>query len=258
MIFKWLKRRRRGKLIAQPFPQAWDAYLENNVFFYKKLSLHQQQKLRDDLRILIAEKYWEGCQGFVVTEEVQVTIAAQIALLSLGMQEQYFENVLSILVYPSVYIASEKTMGAGGIVTVERSAREGEAWYRGPVILSWDDVLEGGREESDGYNLVLHEFAHQLDMQNGHSTNGTPPLESIKQYEQWQEVLKNEYKQLRQNCRRGRRTLLDCYGATNLAEFFAVSTECFFERPQELKQKHLPLYEILAGYYHQDPASEDH
>ncbi|MBL4886007.1 MAG: zinc-dependent peptidase, partial [Planctomycetaceae bacterium] len=228
-----------------------------NVFFYKNLSLPEQQKLRDDLRILIAEKYWEGCQGFVVTEEVQVTIAAQAAMLVLGMENQYFDHVKSILVYPTAYIASEKTMGLGGVVTVGNSAREGEAWYRGPIILSWDDVLQGGRRDSDGYNLVFHEFAHQLDMLNGRSTDGTPLMESKQQYEQWQTVLNSEYNQLVKACQtRSRRTLLDCYGATNLAEFFAVATECFFERALQLKKKHPALYDILSGYYHQDPASD--
>lgn len=256
MIFKWFTKRRRRKLLAQPFPAAWHAYLEDNIHFYQHLPKHKQRKLQDDLRVIVAEKYWEGCQGFTITEEVQVTVAAQAALLVLGMEDQYFDHVQSVLVYPTAYIAPEKTRGAGGVVTIGNSTREGEAWYRGPVILSWDDVLQGGRQNTDGSNLVLHEFAHQLDMQNGRSADGTPPMESKKQNEQWQSVLHSEYQQLVRDCRQGRRTLLGHYAATNLAEFFAVATECFFERADQMKQEHPSLYKILAEYYHQEPAND--
>ncbi len=252
MIFKWLKNRRRKKLLAQPFPDVWLTYLEENVHFYQDLPETQQRKLQDILRLIVAEKNWEGCKGFTVTEEVKVTISAQAALLVLGMRGQYFDRVQSILVYPTVYFAAEKTMGPGGVVTEGNSAREGEAWYRGPVILSWDDVLRGGRHEHDGRNLVFHEFAHQLDMLNGRSTNGTPVMESKQQYQQWQKVLHSEYNQLVHDCRNRKRPLLDCYGTTNLAEFFAVATECFFERPQQMQHKHLDLYNILADFYHQN------
>jgi len=255
MIFKWLKSRRRKKLLAAPFPDAWFTYLHQNVHFYRELSETQQRKLQDILRLIVAEKNWEGCKGFTVTEEVKVTIAAQAALLVLGMQEQYFDRVQSILVYPTVYFAAENTMGPGGVVTEGDSAREGEAWYRGPVILSWDDVLRGGRHEHDGRNLVFHEFAHQLDMLNGRSTNGTPVMESKQQYEQWQKVLHSEYNRLVHDCRNHKRSLLDCYGTTNLAEFFAVATECFFERSRQMQHKHFDLYHILADFYHQNPVA---
>ncbi len=253
MIFKWLKNRRRRKLLAQPFPDSWLTYLKQNVHFYRRLSETQQRKLQNILRVIVAEKNWEGCKGFVVTEEVKVTIAAQAALLVLGMQEEYFDRVQSILVYPTVYIAAEKTMGPGGVVTEGNSAREGEAWYRGPVIFSWDDVLRGGRHDHDGRNVVLHEFAHQLDMLNGRFADGIPPMASEQQYEQWQKVFHSEYNRLVHDCRNHKRSLLDCYGTTNLAEFFAVATECFFERSRQMKQSHPALYEILANYYHQNP-----
>ncbi len=255
MILKWLRWRRRRKLLASPFPEDWLTFLDNNVLFYRNLSETQQEKIQRILRVFVAEKYWEGCQGFNITEEVKVTIAAQAALLVLEMPGQYFDRVQSILVYPTAYFSSGKTMGPGGVVTEGDSAREGEAWYRGPVILSWDDLLQGGRHNHDGRNLVFHEFAHQLDMLNGRFTNGTPLLETKQQYEQWQLVLHSEYQRLVQDCRSRHRPLLDCYGATNLAEFFAVATECFFERSRQLKQKHPELYEILQGFYHQDPAS---
>lgn len=254
MILRWFQRHRRRTLRAQPFPDEWPTYLERNVHFYRNLSEQEQRKLRDDVRILVAEKHWEGCRGFHVTDEVKVTIAAQAALLVLGLKEQYFDNVQSILVYPTAYVAPGKTITPAGVVLEGDSSREGEAWYRGPVILSWDDVLRGGRQDHDGRNLVFHEFAHQLDMQNGRATDGTPPLETNEQYKRWRTVLRSEYTQLVRDCEHGHRTLLDCYAATNVAEFFAVATECFFERPRRMKRRHPALYEILSGYYRQDPA----
>ena len=125
------------------------------------------------------------------------------------------------------------------------------------MVLSWADVLAGARHRTRGDNLVLHEFAHQLDMQNGRIVDGTPPLESAEQYRRWQEVLSEEYERLIRDCEHGRPTLLDCYGATSVGEFFAVATECFFERPGELAERHPSLYEILSGYYRQDPAERE-
>ena len=254
MFFGWFKKRRRRKLLVQQFPEEWLAYLNRNVRFYDRLAEHEQAKLRDDLRILVAEKYWEGCKGFVVTDEVKVTIAAQAALLTIGMEEEYFDNVKSILVYPTAYIAEENMVSPGGVVREGGSAREGEAWFRGPVILSWDDVIKGGRDVDDGRNLVLHEFAHKLDMQTGGDVNGTPPLKSRAEYVQWQAILNEEYNRLRHACRQGRFTLLDCYGATDVAEFFAVATECFFEQAEEMNQEYPALYQMLSNYYHQNPA----
>ena len=254
MFLTWLKRRRRRRLLAQPFPDHWAEMVRRNVYHYAFLTERQQAKLRDDLRILVAEKNWEGCGGLLMTDEIKVTIAAQAALLLIGLEGEYFEMVQSILVYPDAYVAPGQTITRGGVALEGESHREGEAWYRGPVILSWADALAGGRHESDGDNLVLHEFAHQLDMQNGRSIDGTPLLAQRQQYDRWQRVMHAEFDRLQRDCRRGRPTLLDCYGAENIAEFFAVSTECFFERPVEMRQRHPQLYDILRDFYCQDPA----
>ncbi len=255
MIFNWFKNRRRRKLIAQPFSEEWDAYLLNNVHFYLLLTEHDQQRLKNKLRILIAEKYWEGCNGFQMTDEVKVTIAAQAALLLLGLEEQYFHTVQSILVYPSSYVVEEKSVTPAGVEMKSNSAREGEAWSNGPVILSWDNVLQGGQQSFDGRNLVFHEFAHQLDMQNGSVNDGTPWMKNKEQYDKWKYVMQEAYQQLVHDCSYGQQTLLNCYGATNISEFFAVATECFFERSHEMQHYHLALYDLLAEYYNQNPAS---
>lgn len=253
MLLHWLKRRRWRKLWREPFPDAWRGFLRRNVHHYASLSPPEQAKLHNDLRVLVAEKHWEGCGGLEMTDEIKVTIAAMASLLVLGFQEEYFEMTQSILVYPNAYVAKGQTMVGNGVVLEGDSHRSGEAWYRGPVILSWSEVQACGAGEGHGHNVVLHEFAHQLDMQNGQIVDGTPLMRSPAQYDRWQHVMQSEYQQLCHDCRQGRPTLLDCYGTENLCEFFAVSTECFFERPQQLDRRHGPLYEILSEFYRQDP-----
>jgi MtfA peptidase len=209
----------------------------------------------DDLRVLIAEKNWEGCGGLAITDEVQVTIAAQASLLLLGFQDKYFEMVGAILIYPEAFIAPEHTEIGQGLELVGESSNEGEAWYRGPVVLSWPDALAGGRCESGARNLVVHEFAHQLDMENGDLNDGTPLLADREQYERWQRIVNAEYGRLVRECERGRSTFLDCDGATDIGEFFAVATECFVQRPSQMRHRNPKLYKLLSGFFRQDPAS---
>lgn len=249
--------RRRGQIneaLAGPFPAEWLGYLRNNVSLYNHLSEGEQAKLREALRRFIAEKHWEGCGGLALTDEMKVTIAAQACLLALALPHDPYGRVQSILVYPSGYRGPEESIRPGVPVTVGGTPRLGEAWYRGPVILSWDDVRREGRHPGQGHNLVFHEFAHQLDMLDG-AVDGTPPLETEEQYRRWREVMAAEFEQLRRASAQGRATLLDQYGAANEAEFFAVATECFFDRPVDLSQRHPRLYEVLRDYYHQDPAA---
>jgi hypothetical protein len=188
-----------------------------------------------------------------MTDEVKVTIAAQAALLILAMDHDYFSNVESILVYPFDYVAVETTVGSDRIVNVGPSFRAGEAWSTGPIVLSWPDALAGGRNESDGRNVVLHEFAHKLDYRNG-SADGVPRLKTKLEYDRWSEVMSREFDELVRDSETGHATLLNKYGATNPAEFFAVTTECFFERGGQLKSSHPNLYEVFRGFYNQDPA----
>ncbi len=257
MIFSWLRRRRRRALLREPVPDRWFDIVSNNVHQYEALSAGERARLFDDVRILVAEKNWEGCGGLAINDEVKVTIAAAASLLLLGFENEYFDAVQSILVYPDAYVAPGHSIAKGGLVLEGDSHREGEAWYRGPVILSWADTLAGGRGHTPGYNLVLHEFAHQLDMQNGRIVDGTPPLSSRTEYDRWQQVIQCESERLERDCARDRPTLLDCYGLASLGEFFAVSTECFFERPREMQREHPELYQILRDYYRQNPADRE-
>lgn len=254
MLFSWLKKRRRRKVLAASFPAAWEDYLQRNVAHYRFLTPAEQARLRDDLRIFIAEKNWEGCGGLAMTDEIQVTIAAQACLLVLGMEHNYFDRVQSILVYPHGFVDPRENAGAGGLLRMTGVPLEGQAVYLGPVILSWDEVRDESRHPRRGRNVVFHEFAHQLDMLDG-VINGTPPLVDRQQRERWKRVMTAEYRKLLEASAEGRATLLDQYGTTNEGEFFAVATECFFDRPAEMERRHPELYDLLRTYYRQDPAA---
>jgi Mlc titration factor MtfA (ptsG expression regulator) len=254
MLFSWRKHEHRSQIVSEPFPTEWNGILKRNVHHDNQLSVQEKEKLRDDLRILISEKNWEGCDGLTITDEIKVTIAGLASLLLLSFEDRYFDMVQSILVYPHPYVRTGHTPLGGGIVIEGESHREGETSYRGPVILSWPDSLAGGHGQAHGSNLVLHEFAHQLDMENGRDVDGTPLLETQEQYGRWQNVMEVEFTRLENDCRNDHRTLIDCYGTTNPAEFFAVCTECFFESSQKMELQHTELYAILKDFYKQDPA----
>ncbi len=256
MIFNWFKNRRRTRILATPFPEGWDELIRRNVAHDQYLTHEQQQRLRKLVRIFVAEKNWEGCGGLIMTDEIKVTIAAQACLMVVGMEEDlYFDHVLSILVYPTGYVAPGAHYSGNGLVLEGGQPRLGEAWWRGPVILSWTDAKAGGRKETPGHNLVLHEFAHQLDMMNGRITDGTPPLKTKEQHDRWVSVLGPEFERLVENCHRGHHGFIDCYGATNPTEFFAVITESFFERPGDLRLHHAEAYSVLRDFYGLDPAA---
>jgi Mlc titration factor MtfA (ptsG expression regulator) len=256
MPFSWLKEERRRWLLARPFPPEWLDYLHANVALYAALAEGEKARLHDDLRVLVDEKNWEGCRGLVVTDEVKVTIAAQSALLLLGLEHDYFGRVLSVLVYPSAFqIAREDTL-RDGLVPEPVGPALGQAFYRGPVILAWDEVLDQSRHPEKGRNVVLHEFAHQLDDLDGES-NGVPLLADPEQERRWRGVMTAEYNKLRKDLERGKNTLLDPYASKNPAEFFAVATECFFTRPAHMRGRHPLLYEVLGDYYGQDPAARE-
>ncbi len=251
MLFSWLRKRRRKKILAKPINPQWLDMIARLPFF-ERLSADERNRLTDLTRIFVAEKHWEGCGGLELTEEVQVLIAAQACLLILNLEHNYYKEVLSIYIYPSAYKNPQKNHRADGTVS-EGTANLGEAWRRGPVILAWDAAKQGGLCDKDGKNLVFHEFAHKLDFLNDYSA-GTPPQKSQKAYARWQRIMTEGYKKLIDNSKEGRATLLDKYGTTNEAEFFAVSTECFFEKSKQLERRHPELYDLFCDYYGQDPA----
>ena len=252
-MFSFFKKRRREGLRTQPFPSAWLNIIERNFPIYDRLPQADQQELQGHIQVFLAEKLFEGCGGLELTDEIKVTIAAGACLLLLHRETDYYPRLITILVYPHAYLAKGAVSIGGGAVLESETARLGEAWKDGLVVLSWDDVRQGASDFHDGHNVVLHEFAHQLDQQDG-AADGAPILEHRSQYVAWARVLSDDYEQLRQDAEHGRKNVLDKYGATNPAEFFAVATECFFEKPIPLRRKHPQLYDELKEYYRQDPA----
>lgn len=248
----WLRKRRREEALARPMPpdsldaiEAWPLYDE--------LGDDERARLLDIVKVLIAEKSWEGCGGLDLTEPMCAAIAAQAALLILEIPHDHYAESDSVLVYPSDFVVPHEVHRGGGIVS-EGEVRSGEAWYRGPVVLAWDRVEHGLYEPSASTNVVLHEFAHRLDMLSG-VQNGTPPLEGRIEPNQWAEVMHTSYGALCKAAAAEAETLIDPYGATNEVEFFAVATESFFIEGFELIKEDPALYAVLSAYYDQDPAA---
>jgi len=253
MLFE-SKKKHRKRLMQQKLPAEWLMIVKRNVPYYSYLPNNAQNELQGLILIFLEEKEFEGCDGLKITDEIRLTIAAQACILLLGRETDLYPTLRSILVYPHGYIAPINHRQPDGTVVEGMQPRLGESWSLGNVVLSWDDVLRGASDIHDGHNLVFHEFAHQLDNESG-ASEGAPELPKRSMYIAWARVLGREYKALISSLERHRSTLLDSYGATSPAEFFAVATECFFEKPVELKRLHPQLYEILQSFFQQDPAS---
>ena len=249
----FLKDRHRKRLKARPFPNEWLRIIKNNVAFFVRLSADDQAELLDHVQVFLDEKRFEGCAGLEINDEIRVTIAVQACLLLLHRKTDYFPRLLTILVYPSTYSVQEQRPITAEIWEEGKMFRSGETGRTmGSMVLAWDAVQSGAADPSDGKNVVLHEFAHQLDYEN-YAADGAPALATRKQQLTWNEVMRTEFASLRAAEETGIPTLLDTYGATNAAEFFAVSCEAFFERPVMLRAQHPRLYAELRQYFQQDP-----
>ena len=267
---------RRQVWASRPFPPAWRSILRRRVPLYRQLPADLQHQLRRRILVFLAEKPFLGCAGLEVTDEMRVTIAAQACLLRLNRGGALFPELRQILVYPGAFAVDRVQAAPGGVLREERRALAGESWQQGQVILSWQDVLDGARVVDDGHNVVLHEFAHQLDQESG-SANGAPRLGSRAAHARWAEVMRREFDALHARIRtreaaRARAQaewswfgssgtpiahepadLISDYGATNEAEFFAVVTEVFFEQAPALAARHPALFALLRDYYAVDP-----
>jgi Mlc titration factor MtfA (ptsG expression regulator) len=252
-MFAWLRRRRRDAIRRREFPAAWRTIIEKNVPYVAALSPEDRQELVGHVQVFLAEKRFEGCDGLQITDEVRVTIAAQACVLLLHRQTDYYPRLVSILVYPTTYLVPGGRRAADGRPPEGEQARLGESWSRDVLVLAWDSVVSGASDIRDGHNVVLHEFAHQLDQEDG-AGDGAPILPRRSMYVAWARVLGHDFDQLVRDTERHHRTLIDRYGATNPAEFFAVATETFFEKPRQLRSKHPALYGQLQAFYRQDPA----
>jgi len=253
VTFRFLKRRRRNALKAKPFPSEWLDIIKRKVPFFVRLSGADQSELLGHIQVFLAEKSFEGCAGLEINDEIRVTIAAQACLLLLHRRTDYFPRLQTILLYPSTYLVDENRYVEGPIWEEGRMSRLGETGRTmGSMVLAWDAVKSGASDPSDGHNVVLHEFAHQLDYEND-AADGAPGLATREQQISWRDVMRTEFASLRAADDTGIPTLLDTYGATNPAEFFAVSVEAFFERPSALRATHPRMYAELQRYFKQNP-----
>ena len=253
MVFGIFTNRKRERLRAEGAPREWVRILDRSFPAFGRLSRNDRAELLGHINVFLAEKHFEGCGGLELTEEIKVTIAAQACLLLLHRDTDYYPNLTSILVYPSGYTAHESRHVGGGVWEEGPEERLGHTAHGlGALVLAWDAAQHGALDPSDGSNVVLHEFAHQLDFEN-RSADGTPNLETRAEYVSWSRVMAQEFERLRQSIPYQYDAVLDIYGAQNPTEFFAVATEAFFETPRALKSRHPELYDALKRYFRQDP-----
>lgn len=245
---------RRKKIQQQPFPSAWRQILKQRMPYFRALPADLQLQLKKLIQVFVAEKQFVGCAGLTVTDEMKVTIAAQACLLLLNKPAHYYPKLKQILIYPAAFVVPTQQSDGAGVVSETAQVRLGESWQSGQIVLSWVDTLKSAAICNDGHNLVIHEFAHQLDQLKGQAT-GAPLLNSTEAYQQWAKVLSHEFEQLQQQLVLGLPTLFDPYAATNPAEFFAVISEVFFEQPDLFAAQHGALYQQLRSFYALDPLS---
>ncbi len=251
-MFAWLRQRRRRALREQPFPSSWDGFMRRNVQQTHWLDESERQYLREWMAVFIAEKCFEGCGGLVVTDEIRVTIAAQAGIIVLGFQNEYFDALQSVIVYPTDYIASRSIPLRGGGELAWQEVRLGETWSGGSVVLAWSRVLEGGRQQKGCRNVVFHEFAHLVDLFDG-MIDGIPLLEGDRKG--WAMAFSKCQLDFENALANKEPTVLDAYAAEGPSEFFAVATECFFQDPHRLANHDDNLYELMTLAWRQDPKS---
>ena len=237
---------------VEPIPETWHGIIERNVPLTRKLPADQFTRLLRFTQLFLHDKHIEGCGGLEITEEIRVTVAAQACLLLLGIDVGCYPGVRTILLYPTPYSKTETVSHPGGWQEQGVQRNAGEAWSQGIVVLAWNHALHGARNPFDGRNVILHEFAHQLDFLDG-AADGVAPIAEGHNLRAWADVLERHLGLLRKALKKRRKTVMREYGATNKAEFFAVATEAFFEKPRQLNKRRPDLYEALQRVYGMDP-----
>ena len=262
--------KRRRTALELPLPGAWAAAIDRNVPVRSRLPADVRRRHDGLINAFLAEKQFVGCNGLVVTDEVRATIAAQACLLVLGRPGSLYDELLSILVYPTAFWVEDEVHDDDGLVTRRRRVLSGEAWDAHRIVLSWEDVTDVATSPADGFNLVLHEFAHYLEAE-GRGLPPSPPLPPsrersttgrvraraarVRAIDDWADDLADEFERLLDALDRGEPTFLDPYAAEDEAEFFAVATEDFYERSHGLLAARPRLYGLLREFYGADPAT---
>ncbi|HWJ05037.1 MAG TPA: M90 family metallopeptidase [Steroidobacteraceae bacterium] len=244
-----LRGRRRRQAYERTLPEAMDEAMERNVPLVTALPEEERRRLDALVIAFLDEKQFVGCNGLEITDEIRVTIAAQACLLLLGRPRSLYDELQSILVYPSAFFVEDEVHDEAGVVTPRRRELSGEAWDSHRIILSWEDIADTAQRPADGYNVVLHEFAHYLDAEGlGLARGASRGLEG------WRDAMLEEYAALRATVDRGEETFLDPYGAEDETEFFAVATEEFIECSADLAAAMPKLYALMREFYGIDPA----
>ncbi len=253
VAIKHYKKTQLEKLYSQPLPAEWVPLLEQHVALYRTLPSQLKHQLHGHINYFLNTKIIAGCDGMEIDDAVRLTIAGNACILALQLPKPIFPTFETILVYPGTYVAKRVTH-KDSVRTEHEHTMAGESWYRGPVVLSWDSVIRGSLNPKDGHNVVMHEFVHKLDEQSG-AVNGLPVLRDHDQFDNWVEVLNNEYSEFLQRVELNINRIIDEYGSVSPPEFFAVASESFFEKSVSMKRKLPTLYEQLENYYRLDPAS---
>jgi Mlc titration factor MtfA (ptsG expression regulator) len=245
----WWTRRRHRQLRTRPFPRAWVRILPRRVPLVQRLPAPLRRRLLGLIQVFVADKPFIGCAGLQVDDEMRVTIAAQACLLLLGQPgDEVYPQLRQVLVYPEAFVVPRRQLLPGGVVNEQPQALAGESWAQGQVVLAWSEVLAGAADPEDGRNVVLHEFAHQID-QDGGDADGRPWQRDEASRQRWAAVMDEGLARLREDPS----DTLDAYGSTDPAEYFAVATEAFFERPQAVAAAAPQLYDELSRLYRLDP-----
>ena len=244
-MLAWLRARRRRALLAEPFPGEWAAILSRDVAHYRSLDDARRATVRECVRVLAAELHWEGANGLVVTDRMRVIVAAGVALLMLRDRHDYFRRVPSVILYPGPF----RRPDSDDVLVPDLGELSGEAADRGPVVLSWPEARDELADPSPGYNLVVHEFAHQLDYASGEA-NGTPPLPDRAAGERWRAAFEPA---LARHLADPGESLFSP-DAADPVEFFADCCEAFFASPADLLADEPRVYAELAAYFGVDPA----
>ncbi len=241
MILRWITRWRQSRLMTRPLPTAWEGWLTEHVPFFPKLEGETRARFLRYLKAFVWSKHFFGAGGLEVTDEHRVVIGAAAVRLVLYLDLSFYDRLTEIIVYPDAYRHPDEN----GVIL-------GEAHTWGTVVLSWAAVIGGMAVPDDGHDTALHEFAHVLDIADG-TFDGTPDLHRFGDHRAWARVMSREFLELREDTDSHRRNVLREYGATNEAEFFAVASETFFEKPAKLRAAAPELYDELSRFYRIDP-----
>ena len=250
-MFEAFRRWRRRRIVehAGLDPVLWQQTLAQ-LPFLSGLSVDENERLRQTVILFLHDKSIHGAGGLTLDAAMPLMIAAQACILVMNLDIEYYAGWVEVIVYPDEFVPAMEYVDEDGVVHTDHAPRAGEAWLQGPVILSWADVAP--RTDGDGVNVVIHEFAHKLDLLNG-DANGYPPLHAGMKRQDWVAAFAAAYADFCRRVAADEDPVIDPYAAESPAEFFAVMSEVFFEIPHTVQALYPLIYTQLQLFYKQDP-----